>query len=274
MSVAMTVAPTRTALVTGASAGLGAAVALEMASRGWKLAIGARRPDRLAETAEKARAQGAAAVYAGDLDVTDDGSVERFFAASEKAVGIADVVVNNAGASRFHWLEETDPRWLRSEIETNLIGPMVVTHRALRPLLAAGTEADVVMVSSDAARRPRPGQLAYGASKAGLENYAEALGLALEGTGIRVIKVRLGPALSEFAFAWDLTPETTQKRLDHWASFGLRDARMMARGTLGLLMPEDVARTVVDAVTQPRHVLLDTIEIQPSVPRRTGPDSK
>src|SRR5215468_6256645 len=245
-----------------------------MAGRGWKIAIGARRADRLAETAEKARTQGAAQVYAGDLDVSDDASVERFFEASEKTVGVADVIVNNAGASRFHWLEETDAGWLRREIETNLIGPMVVTHRALAPLLSAGTEADVVMVSSDAARRPRPGQLAYGASKAGLENYSEALGLALEGTGIRVIKLRLGPALSEFALGWDLTPETMQRRTEHWASFGLRDARMVAQGNLGILMPEDVARAVVLAVTQPRHVLVDTIELQPSVPRRADRASR
>ena len=144
----------RTALVTGASSGIGAAIALEMAALGWKIAIGARRTDRLAETARKARAEGAAQVYAGDLDVTDDASIERFFQASEKAVRVADVIVNNAGASRFHWLEETDPRWLRSEVETNLIGPMVVTQRALAPLLAAGMDADVVMMSSDAARRP------------------------------------------------------------------------------------------------------------------------
>ena len=261
-------AESRTALITGASSGLGAAIALEMATRGWKLVIGARRTDRLAETAEKVRAQGAAAVYAGDLDVADDASVERFFAASEETLGTADVIVNNAGASRFHWLADTDVRSLRSEVETNLIGPMVVTHRAIAPLLAAGIEADVVMMSSDAVRRPRPGQLAYGASKAGLENYAEALALALEGTGIRVIKVRLGPALSEFAMAWDLEPEATQKRTEHWAAFGLRDARMLAQGTLGLLMPDDVARAVVQAVTQPRHMLIDTIELQPSVPRR------
>ena len=82
----------RTALITGASSGLGAAIALEMATRGWKLAIGARRADRLAETAENVRAQGAAEVYAGDLDVADDASVERFFEASETAVGVADVI--------------------------------------------------------------------------------------------------------------------------------------------------------------------------------------
>ena len=225
--------------------------------------------DRLAETAEKVRGQGAAEVYAGALDVSDDASVERFFAASENALGIADVIVNNAGASRFHWLEETDTRWLREEIETNLIGPILVTHRALTPLLASGAGGDVVMVSSDAVRRPRPGQLAYGASKAGLENYAEALSMALEGTGIRVTRVRLGPAISEFASAWDLEPETTQRRTEYWASFGLRDARMLAEDNLGLLTPDDVAREVVHAVTQPRHVLLDTIELQPAVPHKS-----
>jgi NADP-dependent 3-hydroxy acid dehydrogenase YdfG len=258
----------RTAVVTGASSGLGAAIALEMAARGWRVAVGARRPDRVTETAERVRAQGAAALYAGHLDVADDASVERFFEASEHAIGVADVIVNNAGASRFHWLGETDARWLRHEVETNLIGPMIVTHRALAPLLSAGLEADVVMMSSDAARHPRPGQLAYGASKAGLENYADALGLALEGTGIRIITMRLGPALSEFAAAWDLEPETTQRRTDYWASFGLRDARMMAQGNPALLMPEDVAHAVVHAVTQPRHVLHATVELQPAVPPR------
>src|SRR5215470_7374979 len=96
----------RTALITGASSGLGAAIALEMAAQGWKIAIGARREDRLAETAERVRAQGAAEVYAGVLDVTDDAAVENFFKASENTLGVADVIVNNAGASRFHWLEE------------------------------------------------------------------------------------------------------------------------------------------------------------------------
>jgi NADP-dependent 3-hydroxy acid dehydrogenase YdfG len=263
----------RTAVVTGASSGLGAAIASGMAAHGWKVAIGARREDRLAQTAEQARARGAAEVYAGPLDVTDDDSVQRFFEASEKALGVADVVVNNAGASRIHSLEETDPRWLRTEVETNLIGPMLVTQRALVPLLEAGATGDVVMVSSDAARRPRPGQLAYGASKAGLENYAQALSLSLEGTGIRVITLRLGPSLSEFSASWDLSPETLGKQIARWASFGLRDARMMEQGNMALLMPDDVARAVVDAVSQPRHILLDTIELQPSVPRRSQGDA-
>jgi NADP-dependent 3-hydroxy acid dehydrogenase YdfG len=67
---------------------------------------------------------------------------------------------------------------------------------------------------------------------------------------------------------------TMQKRTEHWASFGLRDARMLAQGNLGILMPDDVARAVVHAVTQPRHVPLDTIELQPSVPHRVDGGSR
>jgi NADP-dependent 3-hydroxy acid dehydrogenase YdfG len=83
-----------------------------------------------------------------------------------------------------------------------------------------------------------------------------------------VIKLRLGPALSEFARDWDLSPESMRARTDYWSSFGLRDARMVAQSNLGLLMPQDVARAVVHAVTQPRHILLDAIELQPAVPRK------
>ena len=254
---------TRTALITGASSGLGVAMALEMAALGWKLAIGARRVERLEATAEKARAQGAQ-VYAGALDVADYDSVQRFFDASEKAVGPADVIVNNAGASGFQWLEETDSRQLANEVQVNLAGPMHISHRALVPLLASRTPGDIVMVTSDAAQRPRPGQLAYGASKAGLENYARCLEMSLEGTGVRVIKLRLGPAISEFAMAWDMSPEAWQKRGAYWNSFGLRDARMGTQGILNVLTPEDVARTIIHAVSQPRHILLDTIELQPT----------
>jgi NADP-dependent 3-hydroxy acid dehydrogenase YdfG len=96
--------------------------------------------------------------------------------------------------------------------------------------------------------------------------------MALEGSSVRVIKLRLGPAISEFGRSLDLTPEGTQARTAYWAQFGLRDARMLNRGNLGILKPDDVAREVVHAVTRPRHVLLDTIELQPAVPRMTDGD--
>ncbi|MGE4651282.1 MAG: SDR family NAD(P)-dependent oxidoreductase, partial [Myxococcota bacterium] len=84
----------RTALITGASAGLGENIALACAKEGWRLALGARRRDRLEDVARRARDLGAE-VYAGALDVGQEASVENFFGESEAALGCADVIINN-----------------------------------------------------------------------------------------------------------------------------------------------------------------------------------
>ena len=86
---------------------------------------------------------------------------------------------------------------------------------------------------------------------------------------MRVIKLRLGPTITEFGLSMDMSPEALRARTDYWASFGLRDARMMNRGNMGILMPYEVGRAVAHAVMQPRHVLIDTIELQPAVPQKT-----
>ena len=183
----------RSAIVTGSSAGLGAAIALEMARQGWRVSLGARRVDRLEKVAAEAAALGGTP-FAHPLDVTDVDSIERFFRASEAAQGVADVVVNNAGGSRPGELSEQDPQWLRQEVETNLLGPLLVTRRALIPMKADALAGDIVFMSSDSVRNPRPMQVAYGATKAALENLSDGLSLELEGTGIRCTKIRIGPA--------------------------------------------------------------------------------
>jgi len=89
----MAAAESRTVLITGASAGLGEALALACAARGWRLALGARRVDRLESVVRRAR-QAGATVYAAALAVRREDSVEHFFAESEAALGVADVVVD------------------------------------------------------------------------------------------------------------------------------------------------------------------------------------
>jgi NAD(P)-dependent dehydrogenase (short-subunit alcohol dehydrogenase family) len=253
----------RTLLVTGASSGVGSFIAREAAKLGWKVAIGARRRDRLEEVAEELRALGAE-VFAGSLDVSDARSVDDFFDGCEAALGLADAIVNNAGHSWPRLMHEYPPEQLRSEVETNLLGSMFVTRRALRALLGEQRRGDIVFISSDSVRNPRPGQLAYGATKAALENLADGLSKELEGTGIRVTKIRLGPALSEFGFAWDA--DTHEQARAIWQRFGLRDSRLEG----SLLPPESVGQTVIYAVSQPPGVLLDTIELQPEVPPQSG----
>lgn len=252
----------RTAVITGSSAGLGVAIALQMAERGWHVSLGARREDRLLEVAAEVRTRGGSA-FTHVLDVTDADSIDRFFEASEAAHGPADVVVNNAGASRPGPLSEQDPAWLRTEVETNLLGALWVTRRALIPMRAQGLTGDIVFMSSDSVRNPRPLQVTYGATKAALENLSDGLSLELEGTGIRCTKIRIGPAVSEFGASWaGVDPQVLEQTFAGWRRAALRDAR-----TGGVLLPaETVAQAVVYAVEQPRGVLVDTVEIQPEVP--------
>ena len=245
----------RTAVVTGASSGLGVAIAEALAALGWRVAVGARRVDRLADTAKRIEAAGGVAFHQA-LDVTKPNSVEAFFSAAEDALGLVDVVVNNAGLSIPGHAWEITPEEIGHEIDVNLLGPMLVARRAL-PSMIGAKRGDLVFVTSDAARHPRPKQATYTATKAGLEGYARALALELEGTGVRSTIVRPGPAASEYAANWN--PETTAELIGYWPKFGLQRH-------LAFMPAEAVARAVVMAVTTPAGVYFDTLEVQPEAP--------
>jgi NADP-dependent 3-hydroxy acid dehydrogenase YdfG len=251
----------RTVLITGASAGLGECLALACARKGWRLALGARRVDRLEAVAQRVREEGVE-IYAGPLDVGDEKSVERFFGESEAVVGIADVVVNNAGHSTPGLLHESTTADIRREVETNLLGTLFVTRRGVAALVDSGRRGDVVFMGSDAALYPRPGQATYSATKAALEALCTSLSRELEGTGVRMIKLRLGPTLSEFANDWDLSPDALEARTELFRRFGLRDARHF--GTV--MQPEDVVEAILFAVGRPPGVLVDTIDMYPEAP--------
>jgi NADP-dependent 3-hydroxy acid dehydrogenase YdfG len=259
----------RTVVITGASAGLGESIALACANEGWRLALGARRKDRLEDVARRAREAGAE-VFAAALDVGDEDSVERFFEQSEAALGVADVIVNNAGLSKPGLLHERETADIRREVETNLLGLLFVTRRGVAALVDRSLRGDVVFMGSDASSNPRPGQVTYSATKGALETLCTSLSRELEGTGVRVIRMRLGPAVSEFAAEWDLSPEVLEERTAYFRRFGLRDARHY-----GSLMPaEEVAAAIVFAVTRPPGVVIDTIDMYPEAPMGsaiTGP---
>jgi NADP-dependent 3-hydroxy acid dehydrogenase YdfG len=246
----------RTVVVTGASAGLGKAIACAFGELGWSVAVGARRLDRLNETAAEVERRGGTA-FAHVLDVADPESVERFFDASEKQLGVATAVVNNAGLSYPGLAHELRTDSLAHEVAVNLLGPMYTCRRAIPAMLKKGAGGDLVHISSDASVHARPQQSTYTATKSGLEGYHRALAMELEGTGIRSTVVRPGPALSEYASSWDA--EKIPALLAYWQHYGLQ-----RHG--GVMSADAVARAVVLAVTTPRGVVLDTIEVQPEAP--------
>jgi NADP-dependent 3-hydroxy acid dehydrogenase YdfG len=253
------VGESRTAIVTGASSGIGRAVACAFGAESWKVAVGARRKDRLGEVAAEVETAGGEP-FAHPLDVTDPGSIADFFAAAEDALGPVDTLVNNAGTStpgRFHTIDDDA---LRREVDTNLLGPMLTSRRAITSMLARGNAGDLVFISSDATRHARPRMAAYSATKAGVELLARSLAMELEGTGIRSTIVRVGPTVTEFGSSWRV--DELQELMEYWPRYGLQRHS-------GVLAPEDVARAVVTAVTAPAGVHVDTIEVQPEAP---GPD--
>ncbi len=241
---------TRTVLVTGASSGIGAAVARAFGALGWSVAVGARRMERLDEVAHAIAADGGRP-FAHHLDVTQADSIDAFFTAAEAELGPLEVVVSNAGIGIPGLLHELSAADLEKELTTNLLGPMLVARRAL-PSMLARRRGDLVFISSMNVAEPRPFQAGYTAAKMGVEGLARTLRKELEGTGVRSLIVRPGPTRSEFGFAWGT--DVLVRVLESWRRWGFMRHNDM-------LDAEHVAVAVVNAVTAPACVNMDVIQV-------------
>jgi len=242
----------RTVVITGASSGVGAATAATFGALGWRVAVGARRDERLAETVRAVTASGGV-VFGHRLDVANPDSVDTFFAAVEAALGPIDTVISNAGVGLPALLHEATVEQLQTEVATNLLGTMFVARRAL-PSMLAQQRGDLVFVSSMAVVDPRPFQAGYAAAKAGIEGMAAVLRQELEGTGVRSTVLRLGPTYSEFGVGWD--PDILLRVIESWQHWGrLRHTHM--------LEADQVAEVIVRIVTAPPGLATDIIQLNP-----------
>jgi short-subunit dehydrogenase len=181
----------RTILITGASAGIGAALALEFARRGHALALAARRLDTLEATAPALQAAGAAKVVPIRLDVSDIASIEPAVQRAAQALGRLDVVVANAGIGVLTPVGKGRLHAMRETFAVNLLGAIATIEAAL-PIMKAQGGGQVVGVTSVAAAKGLPGFSAYSASKAGLHRYLQAARSELRGTGIVVTELAPG----------------------------------------------------------------------------------
>ncbi len=245
----------RPAIVTGASSGIGRAVAVTLAAAGHPVALGARRVDRCEATVAEIRAAGGDAIALA-LDVTDEASVAAFVKRATADLGDIDVVVSNAGNVQPGSVIGTEPSRFAAEIGVNLLGVQTLLHHAVPSMVERG-HGDVVIVTSEVARHPRPLTAAYVASKRGLEALAEALEMELEGTGVRSGIVRPGPANTEQGTDW--SEADVNRIIDAWTHWGLM------RHT-GSLRPGDIANGVVAMVSAPRGTHINLMEIQPQAP--------
>jgi NADP-dependent 3-hydroxy acid dehydrogenase YdfG len=237
----MSATPRRTAVVTGASSGIGAATARTLAAAGFRVCCAARRSDRIEELAAEI---GGVAVA---CDVTSRDSV----AGLAEAVGdTLHVLVNNAGgAFGADPVESADPEQWRAMYDVNVLGTLHVTQ-ALLPALRASGDGLVVNVGSTAGRIAYEGGGGYTAAKHGVQVMTETLRLELVGEPIRV---------SEVAPGMVRTDEFALVRFD-----GDREAAdAVYAGVPDPLVAEDVADAIGWIATRPPHVNIDELVIRP-----------
>ena len=175
----------RTALVTGASGGLGRHFALVLARAGASVVVAARRAERLEEVAAEIVAAGAAAAAVA-LDVTDGAAVKAAFDGAEKALGPIDVLINNAGVAMTKPALETEEADWDHVLDTNLKGAWLVAREAARRMVDGGGGGNIVNLGSIVAERVAGGLSAYAASKAGLIQLTRVLAVELARYSIRV----------------------------------------------------------------------------------------
>jgi NAD(P)-dependent dehydrogenase (short-subunit alcohol dehydrogenase family) len=199
-------------LITGASRGLGRALALRLAAGGARVVLVARGRAALEQAVAEVRAAGGQAWGIAD-DVGDPGAAERIAGQAAALAGPIDVAVQNAstlGPLPMPALLDLSPEALARVLEVNLLGPFRLSRRLLGPMLLRG-EGAVVTISSDAAVEAYPGWGAYGASKAALDHLARTWAAELEGTGVRIIPV--DPGEMDTAMHADALPDADPETL-------------------------------------------------------------
>jgi len=230
-----------TAVVTGASSGIGAATARHLAAAGFDVVLGARRADRLAEVVAGIEAAGGSA-RGLMLDVTDDVSVHAFC----DQVPACSVLVNNAGgALGLDSIEESDLAQWQAMYDTNVLGTARLT-RALLPKLLDSGDGHVIVIGSIAAYEPYGGGAGYNAAKFAERAVASVLRQELLGRPVRVTEVDPGMVETEFS-------------LVRFAGDAERAAKVYDGVTP--LTADDIAECVVFAATRPSHVNIDTMVV-------------
>ncbi|MFF1560209.1 SDR family oxidoreductase [Streptomyces sp. NPDC058279] len=242
----------RTALITGAASGIGAATALLLARHGVRVALLARRADRLEEVAGKIRAEGGRALTAA-ADITEQRAVDAAVERVHSGFGPVDLVVNAAGVMMPNPIRDgrTD-QWQRM-LDTNVGGALRVIGAFTPDLVARAAEggaADLVNISSIAAHLHFPDYAVYGATKAALTHLSQSLRTELGPRRVRVTNIE--PGLTDTELPQGIDNAALASQLS-----GMFDA-------IGPLAAEEVADLVAYAASRARHVNLRQLVIQPT----------
>lgn len=235
----------RVALVTGASGGLGSHFARTLAANGAAVALAARRLERLQALAAEIGAAGGRALAVA-MDVTQEDSVRRGFAAIAASLGTVDIVVNNSGiAGRGDWLLRLPEAEFLRVVDVNLHGAYRVGCEAARRLVAVGRPGSIINIASIIAFGTAPGVAAYGAAKAALVHLTKSMALEWARFGIRVNAIAPGYIPTELNRAFLESP--AGQRLRERIPLGRFGEPADLDGAL-LLLASDASRYMTGAV--------------------------
>ena len=198
-------------LITGASQGIGRALAVAAARRGMKVLAAARSVPLLEELAAEVRSAGGA-LETVQADVTSADDRRRMVEAAERHFGGLDVLVNNAGIGATGHFADGGPERLRSIMEVNFFG-LTETTRVCLPLLRRGVTPAIVNISSIAAKRGLPARSEYSASKFAVQGFSEALRAELDKDGVDVLVVC--PGLTQTNFSQNMIERKALIQMDH-----------------------------------------------------------
>jgi NAD(P)-dependent dehydrogenase (short-subunit alcohol dehydrogenase family) len=221
----------RVAAITGASSGIGLAIARHLAQQGSAVVLGARRADRLEDAVREIRAAGGRAEGVV-MDVTIEEDVDRFVERARTAFGRLDIMVCNAGFGYYGTVEQTPPDTMRRMMDVNFMGTFLAARAAV-PLFRSQASGHLILISSIVGRRGIPLMSGYSATKAAQVGFAESLRSEFAGTGIFVSAVY--PVSTETEF------RSAMERDYGYSVSGLGPKQSM----------DDVARAVVACVRNP-----------------------
>jgi NADP-dependent 3-hydroxy acid dehydrogenase YdfG len=238
----------RTAIVTGASSGIGRAVALNLSRHGMRVTVAARRADRLAELAGEIERAGGE-VLAAPADMRDEGQILDLFGRTRARFGGVDVLVNNAGLGRKAPLLSSATEPWREMLEVNVLALCICTREAVKDMQARGAEGHVIHISSMAGHRIPPNSGVYAATKHGVRALTEALRMELHDAKSAVRVTSISPGYVETGFA----------AIFH----GSEEVGRQTYQRLKVLQAEDIAEAVVYALSQPAHVQVHDILLRP-----------
>jgi len=238
----------KVALVTGASSGIGEATALALARAGARVAIAARRRDRLDGVAGRIADLRAESLVL-EADVARPEEAESIVSRTVERWGQLDILVNNAGLMLLSPIDRARVEDWRRMLYLNVLGLMVTTRAAL-PQMRRQKDGHVVNISSTAGRVANPDASVYAATKFGVGAFSEALRREVYKDNIRVTVIEPGAVATELR---EHVPDPdTRERIDTWA-------RSMRQ-----LQSEDVAAAILYAVSQPPHVNVNEILLRPT----------